>query len=325
MQIEVKINQAEAIRRGHNAPHPIEKLEIDVSLLAQPQRDYIADNIREGNRLWSEYSNPEYPKPLPEPTMVGFLEMIDGRISLISTKKAEEEERELKEAEEHRAEQAQLKAELLSGVARFRDLNPDGTFRQSFGHAIYQEDVYLNSPTLGENRRLAVDPDIEPLIAVHQEAVAAETARRKLVKDQEEIQKRQAQAAMLARLSSYFTEEEAFLHKRGRLSVDSVRIRLECAALLALEQALDPLPRPPGYEGGEYSVLSGWTAPQRAKSTWNTSWVPTIRRIEEVCHHEVTGIYTDCIYFHTLLDVPYQDEPIQVEVVIERPEEEKED
>lgn len=51
MQLQVRVNQAEALRRGINAPTSTAKVEVDPAQLSQEVRDLIASSLHEGFRL----------------------------------------------------------------------------------------------------------------------------------------------------------------------------------------------------------------------------------------------------------------------------------
>jgi hypothetical protein len=71
MQLTCKIDQAEAIRRGHDASSTI-KLEIDPATLSQGQRETLAAHFSNGE-FKSGYIYPL----LPEPSIAGFLEALE--------------------------------------------------------------------------------------------------------------------------------------------------------------------------------------------------------------------------------------------------------
>ena len=85
MQIQVQVDQTEALRQGINAPYSTVKIEVDPAQLSPEVREEIASNLLEGFRLGPSFA-------VVEPSLAGLLAMIERRLKIMAEKKAKEEE-----------------------------------------------------------------------------------------------------------------------------------------------------------------------------------------------------------------------------------------
>jgi hypothetical protein len=83
MKILCYVNQAEAFRKGIDAPHSSVQIEVDPSKLTQAQRDFIANDLN-GGRVFGNKDSMR----IDEPTYEGFLAAVNKWMG----KRAEKEE-----------------------------------------------------------------------------------------------------------------------------------------------------------------------------------------------------------------------------------------
>lgn len=85
MQLQVQVDQAQALRRGINAPFSTVKIEVDPAQLSPEVREEIASNLLEGCRLNANIT-------VVEPSLAGLISVIDRRLKVLAEKKAKAEE-----------------------------------------------------------------------------------------------------------------------------------------------------------------------------------------------------------------------------------------
>lgn len=85
MQLQVQVDQAQALRRGINAPFSTVKFEVDPAQLSPEVREEIASNLLEGFRLNANIT-------VVEPSLAGLISVIDRRLKVLAEKKAKAEE-----------------------------------------------------------------------------------------------------------------------------------------------------------------------------------------------------------------------------------------
>lgn len=88
MQVQVKINQPEAIRRGFNA-HSTTRLEVDVATLTQPQRDILAERFKNGELEFQSSPDGWY-AGLRQTDVAGLVEYLDACVAHESAKKEQQ-------------------------------------------------------------------------------------------------------------------------------------------------------------------------------------------------------------------------------------------
>ena|ERR1700730_16687107 len=110
MKILCYVNQAEAFRKGIDAPHSSVQIEVDPSVLTQAQRDFIADRLNDGRVFGTKQS-----WRIVEPTFEGFLAMLtkwmgegDQKPKVEATRTPEEPTTLTSERERHYRERADL-------------------------------------------------------------------------------------------------------------------------------------------------------------------------------------------------------------------------
>lgn len=100
MQVQIRINQKEAIKRGIDAPHSTAKIDINPAEFTQPERDWIASQLYDGFRL-DYYGYVQ----VPAPTVEGLREAI-----------REELEKPKREAEAKAQREAEKLAECIADL-----------------------------------------------------------------------------------------------------------------------------------------------------------------------------------------------------------------
>ena len=217
MNIEVKINQRESIRRGVNAPNYIVKIDVDAAALTQPQRDYIAEHLRDGHMLDTEYSNRKHPKPLNEPTLQGFLEMVDAQIAVTAQLTAEQAEEEKKS----RAAKEQLVGEAVEII--IRDITLVSVCEYGVESYTNAEDALSNQNRTGylNGAGYASLPDgIRAMWDAEKERRATILAQRKSEAD---ARNAETEARIMAATEARLTPTQRDMRSRGMLNMDILR------------------------------------------------------------------------------------------------------
>lgn len=94
MQVTVKVNQKEAIRRGYNCNSTV-KLEVDVTTLTEPQRQRLAQWFDNGE-LKISYTHAE----IPMPNVDGLVEFLNEDIAKLAKETEKENARKATQAQE---------------------------------------------------------------------------------------------------------------------------------------------------------------------------------------------------------------------------------
>ncbi len=259
MKLQCKIDQSASIRRGINAPHSITDIEVDVAALTQPQRDYIATHLRDGHKMWSEYSNDNYPKPLKEPTEKGFLEMIEHGIALEAASRAREEASAKKRAEETEARIKEACALIVQDVKKVCVNTTDTDIYRT------EEDA-LNGGSCGRDTYItgagytSLPPEIQKLWDAEAQRRAAILAERKAAQDAKTAA---IELEIEARIDAMLNDTQRQMRQRGMLNIKEFREKVWKAERIAIRgEVRDKLGDAYDVETGAYFYEGNISGPE---------------------------------------------------------------
>lgn len=200
MKVLCRVNQAEAMRRGIDAPQSTVRIDVEPASLTEVERQVLAAVMIDGHdctqrgvqtqtpeiegQQWrivgngrvETYSNgaPTAPMVLVRPDLQGLRDAIaemlaarDAAYAAYMVKEAAREARNAQEQAERDAKDRRVTDALLRGDAKFRDEDGQGGFDTTT--SVYDDYVFVDCPCEWvANYRLARTPEIEPAITVYQ-------------------------------------------------------------------------------------------------------------------------------------------------------------
>lgn len=241
MQLQVTVNQKEALRRGINAPFSTAKIEVDPASLSQEVRDMIASYLKDGYDLtYYNFGS------VIEPTQAGIVAKAEEHIA---KKKAEEQakiEREKLESQLIEKAISAARANPLLAI-RFTNCSLGKDFTDEDGAAMKLADVWVENGAKAEDGMRVDGHGWVKVTWPDDVRTSIDAAVDRINLTANAIRKNRADAAHKAqvdRLSPHFTDEEKEMFARDYLDLDAVEHRLDEEAIDAIREMIEP----PDYE-----------------------------------------------------------------------------
>jgi hypothetical protein len=245
MNVLCRVNQAEAMRRGIDAPNSTVQIDVDPAALTETERQVLAAVMIDGHdctrlgirtqtadivgQAWRGSGDridlrsdgaPTAPLMIVQPDIIGLqdaiAEMLAARDAAYAIYVAEAEAAAAKEAQEQARRDARDRrviGALLRGGAKFRD--EDGRGGLDGTTSIYDDCVFIDCPTEGvTNYKLPRTPEIEPAIQAYQARREAWEQERSRQAEAEAARQAEAKAAEKAEWDALYARLPQALRDR---------------------------------------------------------------------------------------------------------------